>query len=569
MGASSSFCPDCFYDLRSTATYAMQAASQDVTVPHNYDNSRQQPHRAATPFPAASTSSQLFKSVDNLAPSAIRTTNFVHPLLHFRLSKTGSESTLAQTLTAAQISSCYLGSQNIGEHGDALLSNPRFDEILDGSARPVHCHRSCSLLYLLAHPEINTVIHDVSRLLDLPGLICDFLGQLYRKVKTHWGALFDSLRSWLSGRRNKTSFSRQKAAIATALAQLLTCVELYNAAVAKWSSMGMPMVNLATGIATLSSYLEFLGKGVESKSFDVERKKTWTNKLAMQLCTGSPDAPAASTILMLPPSPEDAHDFIFNRVPNFDVARAWEEQATAQCLDLQRRVEEEQGSIRKIEGTLQEKHQNVRNLLQEVHEIKISLGLMKPPGPNIFDDHWPSPIPVSEEQSDSPGAMTLVGSGLEVPVSSPIKEKSPDRFPAPIIDFGSNDAEDVLLKELTTDIMDQSIDQTFVDIRKRKRFSKHIASKKVRIEENGRPDGMTCAPSAGVRTQKYDKPQIIHTSDKTTHENVVNDDANFPVTSRPISWPRTSSRLFRYSAGVSVKKLTDVFENLGLKQRQP
>lgn len=37
----------------------------------------------------------------------------------------------------AQISSCYLDTQSIGEHNDGLLSNLRFDEVLDGNARPV------------------------------------------------------------------------------------------------------------------------------------------------------------------------------------------------------------------------------------------------------------------------------------------------------------------------------------------------------------------------------------------------------------------------------------------------
>ncbi|KAL8751956.1 MAG: hypothetical protein Q9184_005888 [Pyrenodesmia sp. 2 TL-2023] len=672
----------------------MQAAAQDVAVPHDYQDSCQQRHHAATSYPAASTSSQLFSlqatrsafsqavtdwSTPQTEPPPLNTpllpTESIKPAVHLpqdptdtsisrlpqpqassqkvfhsynpksetrtkdksRRSCVSSESTSAQTLSAAQISSCYLGSQSIGEHGDGLLINARFDDVLDGTARPAitvdnprrnleedvvgelqaHSRRSCSLLYLLAHPETNTVIHNGSRPLDLPGLLRDFLRQLYRKVNTHWEAFFDKFRSWLSGPRNKTSFPRQKDAIATALAQLLTCVELYDAAVTKWSGMEIASPGL-------SSYLEFLGKGVQSKSFDAERKKTWMNTLAMQLSTGSPDAPAAfimhlkqpllmsvnpntldehlrtatedaCTLYMMPiarttgnaisapgavsiPSalassmqpvaPEDAHDFIFNCAPDPDVARAWEEQATAQYIDLQRQLEAESRSIREIDETLQEKKQNVSNLLPQIHELGVSLGLVKAPGPSVFDDNWPSPTLTSEEQSDSPGALTLVDSVLEVALPSPIKEESPDRFPAPIMEFGSNDAEDVLMKTLTTDQLDQSIDQTFVDIRKRKRFSKHSASKKVCIEEDIRPSGMTCPPSAGVRPQKYGKPQIIRTIDKTTGGVEVNDEAIFPVTSRPISWPRTGSRLFRYSAGISVKKLTDVFENLGLKQRQ-
>lgn len=56
------------------------------------------------------------------------------------------------------------------------------------------------------------------------------------------------------------------------------------------------MVSLVTSIATLSAYLEFLGKGVDSKSFDNERKETWKITLAMQLSTGEPAASPEPTM---------------------------------------------------------------------------------------------------------------------------------------------------------------------------------------------------------------------------------------------------------------------------------
>lgn len=57
--ASSSFCSDCFSPLRPRPTYAMQTASQDVAVPHDYDHNRQQRYPAAMQHSAASTSTQL------------------------------------------------------------------------------------------------------------------------------------------------------------------------------------------------------------------------------------------------------------------------------------------------------------------------------------------------------------------------------------------------------------------------------------------------------------------------------------------------------------------------------
>lgn len=62
---------------------------------------------------------------------------FADPLAHCRLSITRSESALAQPVSAAQISTCYLDLPTIGEHGDGLWSNSRLNEILDGTARPV------------------------------------------------------------------------------------------------------------------------------------------------------------------------------------------------------------------------------------------------------------------------------------------------------------------------------------------------------------------------------------------------------------------------------------------------
>ncbi|KAL8898447.1 MAG: hypothetical protein Q9207_006695 [Kuettlingeria erythrocarpa] len=434
----------------------------------------------------------------------------------------------------------------------------------------------------------------MSRLLDLPGLVYGIQRQLYHKVTSHWEAFFDKFRSWLSGRRDKKSFPKQKVAVAIAFARLLTCVELYNTAVTKWSSMGMPMVSLVTCIVTLSKYLEFLGKGVDSRNFDNERKKTWTITLAMQLSTGEPDASPETTTMPVarssanaisspgavsipsvlaspikPVAPEDAHDFIFNCPPDPDVQQAWEEQITAHRLDLQKQLEEGSRSIRKTEEILVEEKQNVRNIIQQLDELDASLGLVKAPGPSIFDDNWATPTRILKEQSGSPGALTLVDSVLEVSIPSPLKEESPDKLPSPIIDFGLDDVEDVPMTEVTADKLDQNIDQTFVEIRKRKRFSKHGALKRVRGQDNMRHGGVTSPHSSGVSRSRYNMSQGPHGCGQNPDGQEIDEDAKHPATSRPTSWPRTSSRLFRYSAGVSVKKLTDVFENLGLKQRQP
>lgn len=285
----------------------------------------------------------------------------------------------------------------------------------------------------------------------------------------------------------------------------------------------------------------------------------------------SPGAVSIPSVLASPikPSPEDGHNFNFDCAPDPDVQRALEEQVMAHRRDLQKQLEEGSRSIRKTEEILVGEKQKVSNIILQLDELDASLGLVKAPGPSIFDDNWASPTRIFEEQSGSPGALTLVDSVLEVPATSPVKDESPDKLPPPIIDFGLDDVEDVPMTEVTADKLDQNIDQTFVEIRKRKRSSKHGALKRVRGEENMRHGGVTSPHSSGVCRSKYNMSQVPHGCDQNTYGQEVDGDANLPATSRPISWPRTSCRLFRHSAGVSVKKLTDVFENLRLKQRQP
>lgn len=77
--------------------------------------------------------------------------------------------------------------------------------------------------------------HDVDDMATLQSLLCGVLRQLYRKVTLLWETIFDRLRLWVLGSRNKTQFSRQKATVATSLAQILNCVELYSEALANVS----------------------------------------------------------------------------------------------------------------------------------------------------------------------------------------------------------------------------------------------------------------------------------------------------------------------------------------------
>lgn len=79
--------------------------------------------------------------------------------------------------------------------------------------------------------------HDAHHVTALPALVCGVLSQLYHKVTLLWEAAFENLRLWVTQPRNKTQFPRQKAAVATALAQLLNSVELYSRVLVDRSNM--------------------------------------------------------------------------------------------------------------------------------------------------------------------------------------------------------------------------------------------------------------------------------------------------------------------------------------------
>ena len=130
--------------------------------------------------------------------------------------------------------------------------------------------------------------YNVNHTLYLQGMTCGILRQLYDKAVSLWETIFDHLRSWVDGRRNKASFSRQKAAVATSVARLCSSIETYWQA---WQGRCNPVVpalefshndtdafakvftiwELASNPPRLISELEFLGKGIEPKSFNTER----------------------------------------------------------------------------------------------------------------------------------------------------------------------------------------------------------------------------------------------------------------------------------------------------------
>lgn len=264
-----------------------------------------------------------------------------------------------------------------------------------------------------------------------------------------------------------------------------------------------------------------------------------------------------------PPGPEDIQSFVWHSAPDPDVDRGFMQLTKELILDLRLQRDKD---LR----IMKEKEQHVRDLDEKIAYAKVILGSGKASSQNTFDDHSPPIFDNTADQFGSPGAMTLVdfgpeeAIGHEVVTALPIEAEVLDVPSTPDADSELEDAEDVPMHELITDPLHYDIDQVFIEIRKRKRSSKHASSKKVRIHNKAQVGSTISPPPSRVRQQNADAPCDFHSNGGNTEQDEVDDGSKPPVTTRPTSWPR--SRLFRRSAGVSVKKLTDAFEKLRWKQ---
>ncbi|KAL8648176.1 MAG: hypothetical protein Q9210_005141 [Variospora velana] len=564
------------------------------------------------------------------------------------------------THSAAQISSCFLNSNEITDSRHGLLDTPRFDETLDGNACvvgsigtlsrgsavnhleeiQVGSRRLCCVLRLLSHPDKNIITISLADSVDPADLVLGLLRQLYHKATTLWVAFFANLRVWVSEPRKKANFAQHRSTAATSLAQLSACVKSYTEAFARWSDQGVPMLGLANDITRLSTYLEYLGKGIEMRSFNAEDTQPWMDTLPVHLSisTGdhlrdtnrqvfsnsvrigclrvahtrptaaippsttfllrigrkpplrlsglqrttqeqrpfqspsymrpspratSVDAPTCSNDLLAPVS-EDLQDFDFSTRTDPDTERALIERTERQLEDLRRELQkaEQTRSYLKedFRSQLQKVEQTCSHLEEEIHYGEMILGVAKAPDHSIFDDALPTTLSDATDQSDSPGAMTLVDSGLEAEIPSAVEDEFADISPTPNPAFCSTDAEDILMHESLANHPSNDIDHTSVMAKKRKRFSRHSTCKKIRIQKQTQHHPAKSTLLSCTNRDNDESPHDVDSDGKDMSQTQVDDDSKPSSTTRPTSWPRT--RLFRRSAGVSVKKLADAFEKL-------
>ncbi|KAL8939074.1 MAG: hypothetical protein Q9216_003552 [Gyalolechia sp. 2 TL-2023] len=540
------------------------------------------------------------------------------------------------------LSSCYLDTQSVLDSRGLSTVIPQLDEVLGGDAcskqRPsnskrseeeVHreslqtgCRRLCTLFHVISHPEGNIIKYTTEEIEKMPDLVCMVLRQLCHKTTMLWEGVFEDLRSWVFGPRAKTEYSKNKAAVATSLAQLLRSVEVYDKAFHVWTNKGCPMPELTCGIATLSSYLEFIGQGVDMKIFDLEHRKGATTTSAVHLSTILPTtptlmqssnestfcdilAPAGSYDIspevsshshfanvlkadclqkgkrvsnhhedpqaeplvglechhsLLPPqtatkSPmepwatEDLRAFI-NRAPDPVQEEECRLQAQAELMQLQKRHNDMKEALHAME--------------ERIYTIQDALGIDHTHQGNIFDEIFHTTQAVGGE-ADSPGAKTLVGAEDDTVFDPSISGQQSSDMPNSLhagLGRDDIDTDDIVMGESVTLAPSQNSHQKGWDeVRKRKRFSRHSTSKKVRVDS--KVQEKTDPSSNRATTIRSTKLGLLH-DDFTSRDLRLDDDTKPPTTTRPISWPH--NHRYRKSAGISVRKLTEVFEKICLQQ---
>ncbi|KAL8910642.1 MAG: hypothetical protein Q9171_004097 [Xanthocarpia ochracea] len=240
--------------------------------------------------------------------------------------------------------------------------------------------------------------------------------------------------------------------------------------------------------------------------------------------------------------------------------------------DTQARLLDLNASLERERNLLGEQEQKVRSLEEEIFLVQISLGQAEPPAhmgsKNIFDEMQCDQVE-KQDESGSPGAMTLVE-----PESDPILEpqvlaaasKQPmsNMLDMPLV-HDYPDSEKTRMEDTMSERGIKTDGSSVTGDKKRKRFSFFSATKKARISNHApyenMPDGLD--PS----TNRVDARRPLDPSDSQKHSVVHFADADKPtISTRPTSWPR--SRLFRRSAGIPVKKITEAFEKMRLQHEK-
>ncbi|KAI4181172.1 MAG: hypothetical protein L6R41_006778 [Letrouitia leprolyta] len=465
---------------------------------------------------------------------------------------------LSGTSIHQNVSSCILDLQSLASNN--LSSNlSQFDDMLDGDIDSVQdyddskrnsekdhtkiiqasCRRLRTLLYILSHPETNFIKYANYDMVVVKGSVC----------------------------------------------------------------MGFPVPELAAGIVRLSSHLEFVGKGVDEKTFLMEIKKISTMQPALCISTfvsDYPDAMRHSTFYdilsttgsydSLLQTVKPAHYFtepqsnqlqefgnvsanveglysttlaypepIYTPLSPHNEANSWMTPVATEGLDSfaiqeQEYRERTEADFLHLSGQHRTSKQNDCDLEGKTYTSQTLPGVTNEQRGNFFDKmvstDW-----ASGEKDTGPSQAK---SGLRLH-DSRAAAKSPS-LSYLHSSHGKDEAKgaDVEKDDSGALTLNQEYHQDRDGGRKRKQLSSPIASKKPRMlnEVQRHIDAQT----AYTTTDHLNKPGL-HQRDIATRDTPSDDDSMPPTTLRPISWP--------YLAGVSVRMLTEAFEKTYLQQEKP
>ena len=252
--------------------------------------------------------------------------------------------------------------------------------------------------------------------------------------------------------------------------------------------------------------------------------------------------------------------------------RVPEPETQARLFDLNASLGRKRNLLGEQEQSVRSLKKEIQSLEEEVFLAQISLGHAEPPAhmgwTNIFDEMQCDQVE-KQDKSGSPGAMTLVESEPD-PVPEPqvlaatSKQPTSDMLDMPLV-YDYPDSEIIRMEDTMSERGIEADGSTVTGDKKRKRFSFFSATKKARTSTHASyeimPDGLD--PS----TNRVDACRPLDTSDSQKNSLVHFADADKPtISTRPTSWPRC--RLFRRSAGIPVKKITEAFEKMRLQHEK-
>ncbi|KAL9037372.1 MAG: hypothetical protein Q9180_003753, partial [Flavoplaca navasiana] len=466
----------------------------------------------------------------------------------------------------------------------------------------------------------------------LQALVCGILRNLYHKAIDLWERTFEHLRSWAFGSRNKVGFPDQKKAVAKSLAQVCASIEMYGLAHRETSPLASPISNLALDHELLIPHLEYLSKGIDTKTFNAARQTSSPRTTVIDVSTVDTNRALVSDMMTstvtfhdlmsqeprlnpsssfqiekddgayrlfpqvasplssgppLPPrvplkSPcisiqsADLTRSIFEpdeESPGLINERALRQETQARILQKQTYLEQEKQLLAEEQRQLEKRQKAIRQIEVDIYDEQILLGPAERPAhlnaTNFFDE-------ISEEavgetlESSRPGDMELVEAesagnqecqSLAITSSTHHVPGTPetglecDRYQSVVLSMGGLVTE----QEIKSDTL------AYTSNSKRKRFSFLPTAKRTRADVHAlyRYQQTNANPSM----VHFDTDRANEAVRRRTSSNQLAGADDAPTTSRPIPWLR--SRLFRRSAGVSVRKITEVFEKLRLQRDKP